>query len=668
MGEFVSRIFALLILLGIILTSCAMPSTEETLHVDKGTADRSSLSYAERSGMLPLRGEWIFLPGRLLEPEAIRQETPEYMAVPMSWDAQHGLPPGLDGGRGYGTYYLRILLHPDEVNRPLGLLLDPIASSYRLWVNGNLVRTVGTVGENSDLSIPDERTEFVYFTSEKPEVEVVIQTANFAQRKGGIWSGIYIGSAKALGEQTQLILVREAASAGALLTMGLFYLAFAILYLPERSTLFLGMLSVSLALRIFLLNGVLIDYWFPDLAWDWQVKLEYMTEIVAVLSASRYIRALFPQEFSRRAIQAVQAFEAMFALLVVLAPTSYFTQWMIVHVAVAACAILYMLCVVYPKAIRNRRLGARTGLIGGGCLLAALVHDVFYYLGLPFSSTEMIYAGFFAYLLSQMTVTIRRYVKLQQESVALKKRLAVTIERLEETVSERTKQLMESHRENARLMHNIAHDLRAPIGVIRNRASQIRAYVSPEGEQHLQVIEQKTDWAVKLAQNLNDLAAMQEDEIRYAPVNVTTIDLMRMLYKKSEPAVCTGGFRWSRKPLVELFDAAVTRVRVDMHLMERVLDNLISNALKFTPAGGLIRVAYRIEGRHFIIDAENESHPVAEETLELMFERLYRGCHAAAGTGIGLAVCREIVLLHGGDIRVRQHAGTICLSIRLPLA
>lgn len=652
----------------ILLAGCSPATYEAGPPIEEGTADFSNMSLSSDNFLIPLQGQWTFVPGQLIGPdERIPEELAVFVEVPQSWESLHSLP-GLNEGSGFGTYRLRLTLHPDDVGPTLGLMIEPVASSYTLWVNGKMLRTIGSVGKSSDSSIPKETVERVHFVTSERELQMDIQVSNFAQRKGGIWKGISIGSETALESSLQRDMMREYASAGALLMMGVFYLAFAWLYLPERSTLFLGALSICFALRMFFLGEVLVAAWFPGLSWAWQVKLEYLIEIAAVLSFSHYFRAMYPQEYSRLVINSIRGFEAAFAVVVLTTPSSFFTQWMVVHAAVAAWAVLFVLCFVYPKAIEHRRLGARSGLVALSIALLALVNDTFYYLAVPLTSEELVYAGFFVYLLSQMGVTIRRYVALKQESDALTLRLAASNEELEQKVTERTRQLTESHQANSRLMHNIAHDLRAPIALIRHRAKKLEAYVSPEGTPDLSVIEQLSEWAIKLAQNLNDLASFQEKEMRFSPVFVKAIDLMRFLYKRTEPVIRGSGFQWSHKPLDELFEADMLVVRVDLFLVERLIDNLVSNALKFTLPGRRISLSYRVDGMILEIVFENDANPLDEKMLERIFERFYKAGSPEIGSGIGLAVCREIVRLHGGGIRASQsEEGRIRFLIRLPM-
>ncbi|WP_240413992.1 sensor histidine kinase [Paenibacillus periandrae] len=650
----------------IMLTGC---SNEKLIpRVNKGVADFSELSLSGANRSYMLYGDWQFAPERLVDPG---QSWPEantgYLEVPASWEFNPYIG-GKEWDRQFGTYRLQIRLHPDDVGQTIGLNMKQISSAYRLWINGRLLKELGTVGTTASTTVPYEAPEYVYFVPESSSLQMDIQVSNFAQRKGGIWSEIYIGSQRAIQADSLPPLVRDLMSAGALLMMGLFYLVFASLYISERSTLFLGLLSISLGLRTFLFGEVLVISFFPDLLWEWQAKLEYWIEIAAVLALNQYLSSIFPELFSRYVLKFLYIIFGMFAVFVLLTPPIVFTQWLTVFTVMITCTLLYASCIVYARAVKQRRLGARSGAIAGIIAFFAVLSDSFYYLCIPFTSEGLINTGFFIYLLTQMAVTVRRYIHLKQESVALTLRLAESNEQLEQKVMQRSRQLTESHRSNSRLLHNIAHDLNAPIALIRQQSTLLQAHVQQDGLHHLELIGQQSEWAVRLAQNLNDLARLQENEMNFQPALMSSEDLLRFLYKRTEPIIRGGGFMWSHKALDDLFEADALMVKVDLFLMERVFDNIASNMLKYALPAGHVSLSYENKEAWLEIIFKNEVAALTDETLDRMFDRFYQQVPEVGGRGIGLAVCSEIVRLHGGRIHVVQpDKGTIQFVISLPL-
>jgi signal transduction histidine kinase len=654
----------------LILTGCSeqIERVERpTTHIIQGFADFNKIHLSRTTLLYPLEGEWRFAPEQLIEPsQPWPEEESDFLAVPLSWERVDPAL-GLQKGHGKGSYRLLLRLNEEDVGQTLGLYVKPISSAYRLWVDGHLLREIGKVSTSPADTIPRETTEYIYFVPVHNEIQIDIQVANYNQRKGGIWGGIYIGSEKAIEASLIPQLVRDSVNAGALFMMGIFYFAFAWLYIPQRSTFFLGLLSISLGLRTFFLGETLVTSFLPGLLWEWQVKLEYGIEIAAALAFNHYFRAMYPEHFSRYVLKVIQLVYAGLTMLVLFTPALVFTEWLSVFAGFAAITLLHALLFVYPKAMQYKRLGARSG--GAALLIAflAVLNDSFYYLWFPISSTELIYSGFFIFLLTQMAVTIRRYILLNQEAAALTIRLAESNEKLEQKIALRTRQLTDAHRANSRLMHNVAHDLNAPITLISRQAQQLKAYVNNEGQMFLGIIEQQSEWAVQLVQNLNDLASLQENEMSFHPIATRAEEILRFLYKRTEPIIRSGGFRWSSKPLDDLFEAEPLIIYVDLFLIERVFDNLVSNVLKYALKGRDVHMTYRKHVSHLEIVFENEIEPFFVETPERMFERFYQQKEDEAGSGIGLAVCREIVRLHEGLINVVQpDKGRIQIIVTLP--
>jgi signal transduction histidine kinase len=100
---------------------------------------------------------------------------------------------------------------------------------------------------------------------------------------------------------------------------------------------------------------------------------------------------------------------------------------------------------------------------------------------------------------------------------------------------------------------------------------------------------------------------------------------------------------------------------VDPKRLEQVLRNLLSNALKYSPAGGTITVRGRRDGRQLLVQISDQGIGIPAEALERVFERFYRVenelTQSVRGAGLGLAVCRGIVEAHGGRIWVESVPG-----------
>ena len=124
---------------------------------------------------------------------------------------------------------------------------------------------------------------------------------------------------------------------------------------------------------------------------------------------------------------------------------------------------------------------------------------------------------------------------------------------------------------------------------------------------------------------------------------------------------------------LNLHSEPVPQIEADRDRLAQLLDNLISNALKFTPAGERIDVRSTAADGAVLVEVENTGSYLRPEEQEQLFERFFRTSDAVeqaiGGVGLGLAICKAIAEAHGGQISVRSETGAVTtFSVRLPAA
>ena len=226
-------------------------------------------------------------------------------------------------------------------------------------------------------------------------------------------------------------------------------------------------------------------------------------------------------------------------------------------------------------------------------------------------------------------------------------------EHLERRVHRRTAELERSNRELESFNYSVSHDLRAPVGVIACFASMIRMdfakQLPAEVVQHLAHIEKNAEQMTRLIDNLLEFSRMGRTVLARAPVKMRPLvdDVVRELQESDGGA----------KPIVGELPTAIG----DAELLRQVWQNLIGNALKFSGKGAARRVevghANTMAGAAYYVRDNGTGFDMRHAAkLFGMFERL----HAPAefdGTGIGLAISRRVVELHGGRIWAQSAPG-----------
>ena len=210
-------------------------------------------------------------------------------------------------------------------------------------------------------------------------------------------------------------------------------------------------------------------------------------------------------------------------------------------------------------------------------------------------------------------------------------------------------------------MGNIAHELRTPMTTIKGFVDGILdGTIPPEMQNHyLQLVSEETGRLARLIQNMLDLSKLESGEYQ---VNARMFNVWETL-----TGVALAAEQRINDGMIELEGLTMDEkvlVYADPDLIHQVAYNLLDNAIKFTPAGGTIRFSVEKLGPEAEISIWNSGQGISPEALPYVFERFYkedrsRGLHAR-GSGLGLNICKVLVNLSGGQIRVESQQGEWC--------
>ena len=229
--------------------------------------------------------------------------------------------------------------------------------------------------------------------------------------------------------------------------------------------------------------------------------------------------------------------------------------------------------------------------------------------------------------------------------------LAIALERIHYVdVAQKTTVQMESERLRNALLGAISHDLRTPLAALAGMADSLQLTAPPLAPAHAEIAQALREAAVRmnaLVNNLLDMARLESGRIalnlQWQPLEEVVGSALRSL----------GALFAGRHPIKVALPPDLPLLRFDAVLIERVLANLLENAAKYTHAGSAISVgaaATRDSVEVWVAD-EGPGLPPGREAL--IFEKFERGRKESAtpGVGLGLAICRAIVVAHGGGIR-----------------
>jgi signal transduction histidine kinase len=248
----------------------------------------------------------------------------------------------------------------------------------------------------------------------------------------------------------------------------------------------------------------------------------------------------------------------------------------------------------------------------------------------------------------------------------LEARTSTEVDRLASVLNRFLARLEVSVAHLRRFSADAAHELRTPIAALRARLEV--AVATPRDatayrEQLLDALEQ-TERLERLAEDLLSLAAIEADRSRVPEDGV--VDLARLardVGDSLEPIA-----QEQRRQLVVRAPDVLTVVGVP-DLLKRLMVNLVDNALRYSPPEAGIELAVERTNGHACIRTHDDGPGIPPSEQAHVFERFYRGHQSRGGTGLGLALCREIALRHRGDIELASGPGTgTTVLVTLPLA
>jgi signal transduction histidine kinase len=220
------------------------------------------------------------------------------------------------------------------------------------------------------------------------------------------------------------------------------------------------------------------------------------------------------------------------------------------------------------------------------------------------------------------------------------------------------KDLEEAREARERIFANINHDIRSPLSLILLTVAEARraGALTPKAEKTLSGIEHGARRVLRMVDELLILAEGREGEVRLATALIDLSQMVEAVGEAWKPAAQAANLELSHNV------AAGVGVRADPNALERILANLVSNAIKFTPKDGKIRLGLTTAASGWAqIDVQDNGAGIDDELKKRLFGRFERGNltkrSAIGGSGLGLSLVKELAEAHGGSVVVLDSPG-----------
>jgi len=216
-----------------------------------------------------------------------------------------------------------------------------------------------------------------------------------------------------------------------------------------------------------------------------------------------------------------------------------------------------------------------------------------------------------------------------------------------------------------RLTSHVAHELKTPLAVVHSYAEGLREHIAEDKrERYTEVILAETERLDAMVLELLDLSRLEAGKVKLARDDFSLETLTKTILERFEPQLAEKALH------VEFSVKGPTDITADEARLGQVVTNFAANAVKYTPAGGFIRIRMERRGSRQWFLMENTSPPLSDEVLENIWDSFYQADNARrdSGVGLGLAIARSIIDLHGGQRIARNTTEGVEFGFILPLS
>lgn len=251
-------------------------------------------------------------------------------------------------------------------------------------------------------------------------------------------------------------------------------------------------------------------------------------------------------------------------------------------------------------------------------------------------------------------------------------RLAAAFNQMASRLTAHMQALQQADQIKQEFLANISHDLRTPLAALRGYLETLllkEGALSPQ-EQHnyLEIATKQSERLTVMVSKLFELAKLNTKQVTLNRESFQLGDLVEDVAQKFQLS--------AEKRSVELYTDVPENdpfVFADIGLIERVLENLIENAMRYTPPGGKIGLIMTVKPQHVMLQVTDTGSGIDGDDLPHVFDRFYRGGRTqdqdSGNAGLGLAIVKSVLSLHGADVTVTSSRGRgTTFSFKLPTA
>jgi len=651
-----------------------------------------------KDGSLPLNGHWDFYWHQLVEPSVLAQGTMgqrQRTKVPGAWNnLPHPTKTGTTlGAHGYGTYVLRIKGMADHDIGQWGLALPPVATSYRVYwlVDGEPISAepVFEMGKVDRIKpIPKWAPQVTKLPITNGDVWLIIQVVNQHFSQGGIfYPSFYLGDFQELDFWFQSLAFLSILILGIIVMMGLYHFGLFAVRPQDRASLIFALFCVVMFVQVFSYR-----HWLTLLIFSEVTELNFLIGVQA-MNFSAYLALPFLAMFMREVFGAEVprgfviltwvvgiSICVLFSMMRFTAETGFGTTFFLVNLIEAMILVLFLV-----RARKAGRDGATLVLVGFLFLFVAAVYDMLIAQEFIEGSLIMTPIGLVFFIIAQGLLVSRRFASAFQQAEHLSQHLQEevsfrtealelkTLEAMEatnEAVSAQEEallskqdafrayreleianfQLRELDSQKTAFFQNVSHELRTPLTLILNPLENLLREDTENRDLGMAVRNARR--LLRLVNQLLDFQKLEAGKKEFVLRPISVMAFLKVLDGYFGPACKAKGIDFD----VTLPKDECLGMFAEADAIEKIAFNFLSNALKFTAVGGTVGILVSPSDSRVRISISDTGPGIRAQDREIIFETFAQLENSRDlsydGSGLGLALAKELVLKMGGRVGV----------------
>ncbi|EQG58430.1 his Kinase A domain protein [Clostridioides difficile DA00149] len=563
----------------------------------------------------------------------------------------------------YGNATYRMRIKNEGKDKLLSLELPEIFSASEVWINGEMVSKLGDVG--TEKYRPKIKNSVVSFIAKK-NTEIIINVSNFSHYYSGLYYPPALGETKDISNMMFYRLLFYSIICFTTFAIAIFSLSVWFLSNKSKIYLYFGCMCVFFAIHVSYPFVHLLG--LPLVSFTYAVEdLSYFMVVLCIICINGSISKIEENKVYRFLILPLGITMSIISIVIPIILLPYDMYFVNIYgklidiykYIVFIYILMSSLVSIYKKTcsehISSYILVSVNTVFGISILFDAVTSNRFEPI---FTGWQTEYCGFVIVILfSVMMINRNRIIIKENEKLT---------RNLEHEVEVRTNELTTLLNERKRFLADVAHDLKAPVSAIQAFIDLIKVgniHVDEETRTYLYAINQKSNEVQNRVRSLQEFTS--QDKSIGISEKICLNNFIKEIYENNLPDTQACGVNFETYVLEKKIYA-----KINKEMLTRAFENLIYNALTFTPFDGKIILSMDKEDGFAIIKISDNGKGIPPENIPKVFDRFFteRDNNEPKGQGLGLYIVKSIIREHGGEIFVDSELGkgtvfTIKLSL-----